>query len=81
MGWKEGQAASRTRQGPSEPWVPKARPAFLGLGAKARPEDTLQEGEGPKGAGAARKAAMKYVPLVKRVAEVRPKSLNAHIRR
>ncbi|KZT56718.1 hypothetical protein CALCODRAFT_308463 [Calocera cornea HHB12733] len=68
MGWKEGQAASRTRTGLAEPWVPKARPAFLGLGAKARPEDTVHKDELPKG----RKAAMKYVPLVKRVAEVQP---------
>ncbi|KZO99311.1 hypothetical protein CALVIDRAFT_377395 [Calocera viscosa TUFC12733] len=67
MGWKEGQAASRKRTGMAEPWVPKARPAFLGLGAKARPEDTVHEDDKPKG----RKAAMKYVPLVKRVAEAR----------
>jgi len=67
MGWQEGMAASRTRKGMEEPWVPKARPAFLGLGAKARPEDTVHADEKPKG----RKAAMKYVPLVKRVVEVK----------
>ncbi|EJT98339.1 hypothetical protein DACRYDRAFT_118638 [Dacryopinax primogenitus] len=69
MGWKPGEAASRTRTGPTEPWLPKARPAFLGLGAKARPEDTLHEEDKDKSRN--RKAAMKYVPLVKRVAEVK----------
>ncbi|TIC05226.1 hypothetical protein E3Q16_02285 [Wallemia mellicola] len=37
MGWKEGTAASRTRTGPTEPYLPDSRPALLGIGASARP--------------------------------------------
>jgi len=46
MGWKEGQAASRTRKGPVEPWLPTQRPQLLGIGAKER--EVLDDGSGKK---------------------------------
>ncbi len=42
MGWKPGQPASRTRQGPIQPYLPQQRPALLGLGAKER--DLVDDG-------------------------------------
>jgi len=37
MGWKPGEPASRNRnRGIVEPWLPTARPALLGIGAKER---------------------------------------------
>jgi hypothetical protein len=60
MGWKEGTAASLTRQGPVEPYLPEARPALLGIGAKPMEE---------VGEGRAKRPDMKYVPVVKRAKE------------
>jgi hypothetical protein len=62
MGWKEGTAASRTRQGIVEPWLPTARPALLGIGAKEK--EVLDDGsKKPKRPA---RPQMKYVPLTKR---------------
>src|ERR1700722_1023965 len=61
MGWKEGTAASLTGRGPVEPYLPEARPALLGMGAKVREED-LGEGRG-------KRPNKKYVPLIKREKE------------
>jgi hypothetical protein len=62
MGWKEGQAASRTRKGPVEPWIPTQRPQLLGIGAKER--EVLDDGSGKK-KGKSRQELKKYMPLVK----------------
>jgi hypothetical protein len=62
MGWKEGTAASRTRRGPVEPWLPSARPALLGIGAKEK--EVFDDGsKGKKGKGRPDK---RYVPVVKK---------------
>lgn len=60
MGWKEGQAASRKGKGPVEPWLPQARPALLGIGAKEK--EVLDDGSKKKGKGRPNK---KYMPLLK----------------
>lgn len=68
MGWKPGTAASRTRTGPAEPWLPTARPALLGIGAKERvvaDDGTPQNGK----AKAKGRPERRYVPLVKRERE------------
>ncbi|EJD02447.1 uncharacterized protein FOMMEDRAFT_147414 [Fomitiporia mediterranea MF3/22] len=64
MGWKPGQAASRTRTGPSEPYLPAARPALLGLGAKER--NIVDDGSDSKKPTRPEK---RYVPLVKKERE------------
>ena len=61
MGWKEGTAASRKGKGPVEPWLPQARPALLGIGAKEK--EVFDDGSKGKKKGRPDK---KYVPLVKR---------------
>jgi len=60
MGWKEGTAASRTRTGPVEPWLPSSRPALLGLGAKARPAEEI-----PVKAGRSQRPEKRYIPVVR----------------
>lgn len=63
MGWEEGMAASKTRKGPVEPFVPVRRPALLGIGAKERPvEDTI----GANGNRRPQRPEKRYVPVVKR---------------
>lgn len=60
MGWKEGQAASRKQgKGMVEPYLPAARPALLGIGAKE--QEVFDDGSKRK----PRKAAMKYMPVAK----------------
>lgn len=68
MGWKEGQAASRTRTGMTTPYEPKARPALLGIGAKEREQPELKKGEKPKGEWKKRQEAKVYVPVLRREA-------------
>ena len=63
MGWKEGTAASRTRSGPVAPYLPAARPALLGIGAK---EWEAPDDGGPKKKG---KSDRRYVPVVKKEKE------------
>lgn len=62
MGWKEGQAASRKPgKGIVEPYLPSARPALLGIGAKEQEvyDDGSKKNLKPK------RQDRKYVPLVK----------------
>jgi hypothetical protein len=66
MGWKPGMAASRTRKGPTEAYVPNARPSLLGIGAKPRPEDTIVQAGGRNGGNKNARPERKYVPLIKR---------------
>jgi G-patch domain len=65
MGWKEGTAASKTRKGPVEPWLPQARPALLGIGAKEK--ELFDDGSGGKRGKP--KPERRYVPVVKRERE------------
>lgn len=71
MGWKPGQAASRTergKKGPVEAFVPTARPSLLGIGAKAMSEVLPQEkGKGVK--KTSRREEMRFVPLLKKERE------------
>jgi G-patch domain len=68
MGWKEGTAASRTRPGLVEPWLPPSRPALLGIGARERPQEDIP----PTGAGkfVSKRPDKRYVPVVKVQREV-----------
>lgn len=64
MGWKPGQAASRTRVGPADPYLPASRPALLGIGAKER--EVFDDGS------RARKSMRpdkRYIPVVKKERE------------
>lgn len=63
MGWKEGMAASKTRKGPVEPYVPVSRPALLGIGAKERPVEDTTPANGNFGP---QRPEKRYVPVVKR---------------
>ncbi|KIY65876.1 hypothetical protein CYLTODRAFT_423959 [Cylindrobasidium torrendii FP15055 ss-10] len=61
MGWKEGQAATRKiGKGRIEPYVPSARPALLGLGAK---EQEVYD-DGSKNKRPSRRDN-KYIPVAK----------------
>ncbi len=65
MGWKEGTAVSRTRKGPVEPYLPQARPALLGIGAKERPPEDVPGGSSKRKDGKKfAKPEKKYIPLV-----------------
>ncbi|KAF8511259.1 DExH-box splicing factor binding site-domain-containing protein [Hysterangium stoloniferum] len=64
MGWKEGTAASRTRTGIVEPWLPSSRPALLGLGAKERPAEEIPVTSGKK-AHKSQRPEKRYVPVVR----------------
>lgn len=61
MGWKPGEAASRTRKGPVEPYLPASRPALLGIGAKER--EALDDGSKMK---KSTRPERRYVPVVKK---------------
>ncbi|KAF8813723.1 hypothetical protein BYT27DRAFT_7083379 [Phlegmacium glaucopus] len=62
MGWKEGTSASRKPgKGLIEPYVPSARPALLGIGAK---EQEVYDDGSKKGAKAKR-PDRRYVPIIK----------------
>ncbi|KAF8638045.1 hypothetical protein AX16_010677 [Volvariella volvacea WC 439] len=62
MGWKEGTAASRKAgKGIVEPYLPQARPALLGLGAKE--QEVYDDGSGKKGK---KRNDMRYMPFVKK---------------
>jgi hypothetical protein len=59
MGWKPGQGISKSGKGPTEAFVPKARPALLGLGAK--PSEATEAGSNQRGGS---KPSKRYVPVV-----------------
>jgi hypothetical protein len=59
MGWKEGTAASRKNKGPIEPWLPTARPALLGIGAKEK--EVLDDGSKKKKTFVDKR----YIPVIK----------------
>lgn len=67
MGWKPGQAASRTRTGLVEPYLPASRPALLGIGAKER--EVPDDGSSKNGKRAPARPERRYVPVVKRERE------------
>jgi len=64
MGWKEGMAASRTRTGPVEPYLPAMRPALLGIGAKERVKEEVPGANGKKGGN--NRPDKRYMPVLKR---------------
>jgi hypothetical protein len=62
MGWKEGTSASRKPgKGLIEPYLPSARPALLGIGAK---EQEVYD-DGSKKGGKSKRPDRRYVPIVK----------------
>ncbi|KAI0676406.1 DExH-box splicing factor binding site-domain-containing protein [Trametes maxima] len=62
MGWKEGQAASKRGKGMVEPWLPEARPALLGIGAKEK--EVFDDGRKKKGGKG--RPERRYVPVIKK---------------
>jgi len=62
MGWKEGQAASRKGKGLVEPYIPAARPALLGIGAKE--QEVFDDGS--KSKYKSKRPERRYVPIVKK---------------
>ncbi|KAI0370496.1 hypothetical protein BV20DRAFT_943991 [Pilatotrama ljubarskyi] len=62
MGWKEGTAASKKGKGLVEPWLPQARPALLGIGAKEK--EMFDDGSKKKGGKA--RPERRYVPVIKK---------------
>ena len=63
MGWKPGEPASRTKnRGIVEPWLPTARPALLGIGAKER--EVFDDGSGQSRRTPSR-PDRKYTPFVR----------------
>ncbi|KAL0956227.1 hypothetical protein HGRIS_002383 [Hohenbuehelia grisea] len=66
MGWKEGTAASRKPgKGMVEPYLPEARPALLGIGAKER--EVLDDGRPKK--GGSKRPEKRYVPVIRKERE------------
>jgi len=65
MGWKEGSTTNAKGKKQVQPWLPTARPALLGIGAKQQEVFDDGSGKGKKGAGAGR-PEKRYVPLVKK---------------
>lgn len=65
MGWKEGTAASKNGKGLAQPYLPSARPALLGIGAKEMEvfDDGSKKKKGPI------RPERKYVPVIKRERE------------
>ncbi|EAU91540.2 hypothetical protein CC1G_02029 [Coprinopsis cinerea okayama7 len=61
MGWKEGQAASRKGKGMIEPYIPAARPALLGIGAK---EQEVYD-DGSKLKRKSGKPPLRYMPVAR----------------
>lgn len=61
MGWTEGTAASKSGKGHVQPYLPTARPALLGIGAKEM--EAFDDGSKKKGSSRPEK---RYVPVVKR---------------
>ncbi|TFK74563.1 hypothetical protein BDN72DRAFT_664676 [Pluteus cervinus] len=62
MGWKEGTAATRKPgKGIVEPYLPAARPALLGIGAKEM--EVFDDGSGKK--KSSKRPDKRYVPVVK----------------
>jgi hypothetical protein len=63
MGWKPGEPASRNKnRGIVEPWLPGARPALLGIGAKER--EIFDDGGGRSRSTPSR-PDRKYTPLLR----------------
>lgn len=63
MGWKEGTAATRKPgKGLVEPYIPAARPALLGIGAKE--QEVYDDGSKKKGSNSKR-PERRYVPIIR----------------
>ncbi|KAJ6593615.1 DExH-box splicing factor binding site-domain-containing protein [Mycena capillaripes] len=71
MGWKEGTAASRKPgKGMVQPYLPEARPALLGIGAKE--QEVFDDGSNKKGS---KRPERRYVPVVKQDRDGRSSSV------
>ena len=67
MGWKEGTAASRrVGKGMIQPYLPEARPALLGIGAKEREVLDVGGGGMKKRGSTNPRPERRYIPLVKK---------------
>ncbi|KAF8837716.1 hypothetical protein BDN67DRAFT_972567 [Paxillus ammoniavirescens] len=68
MGWTDGAVASKSKKGQKsgliEPYLPQARPALLGIGAKEREPD--DDGSGKK---KLRRPEKRYIPVVRKESE------------
>lgn len=63
MGWKEGTAATRKPgKGLVEPYLPAARPALLGIGAK---EQEVYDDGSKKNGKSVKRPERRYVPVIK----------------
>jgi hypothetical protein len=70
MGWKEGTAATRKPgKGLVQPYLPEARPALLGIGAKE--QEVFDDGSKKKGN---KRPERRYVPVIKQDREGRSSS-------
>ena len=69
MGWKEGDVIGKRGKGMKEPWIPQARPALLGIGAKE--QEVYDDGSGGKGGALSKtkRPEKRYVPLLKQERE------------
>ncbi|KAF8170306.1 DExH-box splicing factor binding site-domain-containing protein [Mycena galopus ATCC 62051] len=77
MGWKEGTAASRKPgKGLVQPYLPEARPALLGIGAKE--QEVFDDGSNKKGS---KRPERRYVPVIKQDKEGRSSSAPRESRR
>ena len=65
MGWSDGSTASKNGTKHIEPYLPQARPALLGIGAKEK--EILDDGSGKKKGN--RRPERRYVPVVKKARE------------
>lgn len=64
MGWKDGTAASKHGKGLVQPYLPEARPALLGIGAKEI--EAFDDGSNKKKSF---RPERKYVPVIKKERE------------
>ncbi|KAF7315242.1 G-patch domain-containing protein [Mycena indigotica] len=72
MGWKEGTAASRKPgKGMIQPYLPEARPALLGIGAK--PQEVYDDGSDSKKRKGG-KQDLRYIPILKQESSSRRES-------
>ena len=65
MGWSDGSNASKNGTKHVEPYLPQARPALLGIGAKEK--EILDDGSGKKKGN--RRPERRYVPVVRKERE------------
>ena len=65
MGWSDGSTSSKNGTKHVEPYLPQARPALLGIGAKEK--EILDDGSGKKKGN--RRPERRYIPVIKKERE------------